>query len=41
MELILFAVRFFPYMAAVNRVAPSFIADKLLPTGVLNFKKVS
>ncbi|KAL4768070.1 cytochrome P450 [Aspergillus nidulans var. acristatus] len=32
-------LRFFPYMAAVNRVLPSFIAKKLEPTSVRTFKK--
>ncbi|CEO59279.1 Putative Benzoate 4-monooxygenase cytochrome P450 [Penicillium brasilianum] len=32
-------LRFFPYMAAVNQIIPSVLADKLMPAGVLNFKK--
>lgn len=40
MELILSAVRLFPYMAAVNSVVPSLIANQLVPAGVLSFKKV-
>ncbi|KAJ5488463.1 hypothetical protein N7539_003353 [Penicillium diatomitis] len=32
-------LRFFPYMAAVNQIIPSVIADKLMPSGVANFKK--
>ncbi|EAW15304.1 cytochrome P450 [Aspergillus clavatus NRRL 1] len=40
MSMMIPTLRFFPYLAAINSVVPSFISNLLVPAGVLNFKKI-